>query len=171
MMMLAVALLVLGLLLIAAELCFPTVGVLGVIAFLCIVGGVALAFLESRSTGMVFLAATVALVPAMIFLGLRLLPRSPMGKHIVARGFTFDDGAAIDRRDAALLGREGVVEALLRPSGVARLDGRRVDVMSRGEPIEPGVRVRVIVVEGNRVVVARISNGGEGRISNGGEAS
>jgi membrane-bound serine protease (ClpP class) len=156
MMTLAIALLVLGLLLIVGELCFPTVGLLGALAFLCISGAIAAAFAESKATGMVFLATTVVLVPAMILLGLKLLPRSPVGKHIVAPGFTFDDGAAIDRRDADLLGREGLVEALLRPSGVARIDGRRVDVMSRGEPIESGARVRVIEVEGNRVVVTRL---------------
>jgi membrane-bound serine protease (ClpP class) len=157
-MTLAIALLVLGLLLIVAELCFPTVGVLGVLALVCILGGLGAAFAVSTSNGMILLAATVVLVPAMIFLGLRLLPRSPVGRHMVAQGFTFDDGAAIDRRDSGLVGREGVVEALLRPSGVARFEGRRVDVMSRGEPIEPGARVRVIEVEGNRVVVARVND-------------
>jgi membrane-bound serine protease (ClpP class) len=106
---------------------------------------------------MILLAVSVVLVPAMIFLGLKAFPKSPVGKHLVARGFSFDDGAAIDRRDTGLVGREGVVEALLRPSGVARFEGRRVDVMSRGEPIESGARVRVIEVEGNRVVVTRVS--------------
>jgi membrane-bound serine protease (ClpP class) len=161
MMTLAIGLLVLGLLLLAAELCFPTVGALGAMALVCILGGLGAAFAVSASTGMILLAATVVLVPAMIFLGLRLLPKTSMGKHIVAQGFTFDDGAAIDRRDAGLLGREGVVEALLRPGGVARFEGRRVDVMSRGEPIESGARVRVIEVEGNRVVVARVTDGNE----------
>lgn len=163
MMTLAIGLLVLGLLLIAAELCFPTVGVLGVLALLCILGGIGAAFAESQSAGMILLAATVVLVPAMIFLGLKLLPKSPVGKRMVAQGFTFDDGAAIDRRDVGLLGREGVVEALLRPSGVARFEGRRVDVMSRGEPIESGTRVRVIEVEGNRVVVTRVTDESEAR--------
>jgi membrane-bound serine protease (ClpP class) len=161
MMTLAIALLVLGLLLIAAELCFPTAGVLGALALLCIVVGLGVAFAESTSTGMMLLAATAVLVPAMVFLGLKLLPKTPVGKHMVAQGFTFDDGAAIDRRDAGLLGREGLVEALLRPGGVARFEGRRVDVMSRGEAIESGARVRVIEIEGNRVVVARVTDGTE----------
>jgi membrane-bound serine protease (ClpP class) len=158
-MTLAIALLVIGLLLVVAELCFPTVGLLGLMATLFILGGIGAAFAHDTRAGMIFLAATALLVPTMIVLGLKLLPKTPVGKHIVARGFTFQDGAAIDRRDASLLGHEGVVEALLRPSGVARIEGRRVDVMSRGEPIEPGSRVRVIEVEGNRVVVARTADG------------
>jgi membrane-bound serine protease (ClpP class) len=158
-MTLAIALLVIGLLLVVAELCFPTVGLLGLMATLFILGGIGAAFAHDTRTGIIFLAATALLVPTMIVLGLKLLPKTPVGKYIVAPGFTFEDGAAIDRRDASLLGREGVVEALLRPSGVARIEGRRVDVMSRGEPIEPGSRVRVIEVEGNRVVVARTADG------------
>ena len=46
-----------------------------------------------------------------------------------------------------------------RPTAGAAFEGRRVDVMSRGEPIEPGSRVRVIEVEGNRVVVAGTADG------------
>ena len=45
---------------------------------------------------------------------------------------------------------------MLRPAGHATIDGRRVDVVSRGEAIEAGTRIRVIEVAGNRVVVAQI---------------
>ena len=44
----------------------------------------------------------------------------------------------------------------LRPAGIAEIDGRRIDVVSDGEMIEPSVTVRVIQVEGNRVVVERV---------------
>ncbi len=157
-MMLAIALLGLGLALIVAELMFPSLGVLGVGAALAIVGAIVSAFQEGTQTGVAFLVATALLVPAAIVLGLKLLPHSPFGKHLVARGATFTDAAAVDLRDRALVGKEGVAENLLRPIGTALLDGRRVDVQSRGEPIEAGSRVRVIEVEGNRVVVVRVDN-------------
>ena len=38
------------------------------------------------------------------------------------------------------------------------IDGRRVDVVSRGELIESGTAVRVLEVRGNRVVVVRDRN-------------
>ena len=72
-------------------------------------------------------------------------------------GFSFEDGRAVDRRDEGLLGSEGTVLSQLRPAGVARLADRRVDVVSRGEWIEAGALVRVIELQGNRVVVARAS--------------
>lgn len=152
----AIVLLCAGLALIVAELMFPTLGLLGVMAALCLIGAIAMAFAEDKSTGMIFLAATTVLVPTVILVGFRLLPHTPFGKHLVQRGFSFVDGAAVDPRDKLLLDKEGEVEAPLRPAGTARMDGRRVDVMSRGEHIEAGARVRVIEVEGNRVVVARV---------------
>lgn len=157
-MILAICLLGLGLALIIAELMFPTLGVLGVGAALAIVGAIVSAFQESSSTGVAFLVATALLVPAAIVAGLKLLPYSPFGKHLVARGASFTDAAAVDLRDRALLGKEGLAENLLRPIGTATIDGRRVDVQSRGEPIEAGSRLRVIEVEGNRVVVVRVDN-------------
>ena len=55
-----------------------------------------------------------------------------------------------------LLGKEGDVATPLRPSGVARLEGKRYDVVTRGEMLRKGARVRVIEVSGNRVVVKEI---------------
>jgi membrane-bound serine protease (ClpP class) len=155
-MTIAAILLGVGLLLIVAELMFPSFGALGLVASLFIVGSVAYAFAQDSDLGVGFMIAACVLVPAMIWIGFRLLPVSPFAKHLVARGFTFEDGAAIDRRDGGLLGHEGRVDSLLRPAGTATIDGRRVDVVTRGEPIEAGTRVRVIEIEGNRVVVAAV---------------
>ena len=43
----------------------------------------------------------------------------------------------------------------LRPSGIADVDGERVDVVSDGEFIERGTQIIVTRVEGNRIVVRR----------------
>ncbi len=40
---------------------------------------------------------------------------------------------------------------------MARLLGRRVDVVTRGEWIEAGKPVKVVEVQGNRVVIVRVS--------------
>jgi membrane-bound ClpP family serine protease len=155
-MTLAILLLGLGLALIVAEVLFPSFGILGVLATLCIAGSIASAFAESTELGINFLIVTAVLVPTVILVGLKLLPHSPVAKHLVVEGFSFEDGTGVDRRDRELLGAEGVVEAPLRPAGMARLAGRRVDVVTRGELLDVGTPVRVIEVRGNRVVVARV---------------
>jgi len=45
---------------------------------------------------------------------------------------------------------------VLRPAGFAELKGQRIDVVTRGEVIEANVKVRVVDVEGNRVIVVKV---------------
>ena len=155
----AIILLGLGLALIIAEVLFPSFGVLSVLATLALIGSLVSAFQEGNQVGYNFLMMTLVLVPGCIMLGFKIFPKSPFGKLMVAPGLSFAADAATDPRDLGLVGMEGVVSAACRPAGMARLDGRRVDVVTRGEWIEAGHEVRVVEVSGNRVVVAAIGAG------------
>lgn len=152
----AVLLLAVGLGCIVAEVLFPSLGMLSLLATAAILGAVALAFGQDTSTGINFLIAVIVLVPLAVVLGFKVLPRSPLAKHLMLRGLSFESSHATDERDLALLGVEGVVESPLRPAGMARLAGRRVDVVSRGALVPEGTRVVVVEVRGNRVVVAPV---------------
>jgi membrane-bound serine protease (ClpP class) len=55
----------------------------------------------------------------------------------------------------ALLGRQGIALSDLRPAGVARIDGHRIDVVTDGEWLAAGDPVTVISDEGYRRVVER----------------
>jgi membrane-bound serine protease (ClpP class) len=59
--------------------------------------------------------------------------------------------------ESHLLGKEGRTLTPLRPSGKAQFTGEPEDVVSHGEFIPEDVRVRVVRVEGNRVVVEPVS--------------
>ena len=52
------------------------------------------------------------------------------------------------------VGLVGKAHTQLRPSGKADFGGQLVDVVTRGDLIEPGSAVRILAVEGARVVVA-----------------
>ena len=56
-----------------------------------------------------------------------------------------------------LVGKEGRTLSTLRPAGVAEIGDDRVDVVTDSEYIDAGVAVRVIEVEGNRVVVEPVA--------------
>lgn len=155
-MTLAIVLMTLGLFLIIAEVAVPSFGLLGGLATFSIIASVFVAWQEDPALGSSFLVAAVLLVPAFVVIGFKILPRTPLGKRLILSGPTFVDGAAVDQRDKGLEGSEGVAMTTLRPAGMARLAGRRVDVVSRGELIEEGARVRVLEVRGNRVVVTRV---------------
>ena len=74
-----------------------------------------------------------------------------------------DEGyIATDPTLPALRGRAGVAVTVLRPAGKVQIADRRVDVVTRGEMIDPGTQVVVIEVEGNRVVVKPAPADGSG---------
>ena len=55
-----------------------------------------------------------------------------------------------------LLNGTGVALTQLRPSGTASINGQRVDVVTEGGLIERGTAVKVVAVEGARVVVREV---------------
>jgi membrane-bound ClpP family serine protease len=57
-----------------------------------------------------------------------------------------------------MVGKTGIAKTLMLPSGAVLVEGFTVDALSEGIPIDPGQRVRVIEVRGNRVVVRPIGD-------------
>ena len=60
-----------------------------------------------------------------------------------------------------LVGQLGEAVSDLRPVGIVRIDGRRIDVSSEGGYITAGTAVEVTVVEGARIVVRPAARQGE----------
>ena len=56
-----------------------------------------------------------------------------------------------------LIGQEGKTLTVLRPAGIALVGENKVDVVSEGEYIPAGSRVRVLRVDGARVVVRAVT--------------
>jgi len=72
-----------------------------------------------------------------------------------------DDFVASPDSFADLVGKRGKALSLLRPSGTVEIDGRRVSVITAGAFIPAGASVEVVSVEGSRVVVKAVSDGGQ----------
>lgn len=51
------------------------------------------------------------------------------------------------------VGREGTATSVLRPTGIADFDGVRLNVSSEGDFVQAGTRVRIISVEGHKILV------------------
>jgi membrane-bound serine protease (ClpP class) len=54
------------------------------------------------------------------------------------------------------MGQDGVALTDLRPAGSARLNGEKVDVITSGEHLESGTRVKVVRVDGPSIFVRRV---------------
>ena len=108
---------------------------------------------ELRSP-VIHLLFSIVLAAALILLLGRFLPTLPWARPL-ERATIHGDGF---RPEAHLVapGAEGEAITLLRPAGTARFGEQRVDVVSDGGFVSPGTRVRVLRVEGIRVVVAPV---------------
>ena len=56
-----------------------------------------------------------------------------------------------------LTGTTGTTLSSLRPGGFALINEKRIDVITQGEMIDKDETVRVVKVEGNRVIVEKTS--------------
>lgn len=55
-----------------------------------------------------------------------------------------------------LVGKSGATLTMLRPSGAAKIEGKRVDVVTEGTFLPKNTQVKVVMVKGNRVVVRKV---------------
>jgi len=143
-----IGLMVLGLGLLAAELLvIPGFGLIGILGIGGIVGAAVIAFTQ-LSTGWGALSLGGGLVTAGLMAWLR--PRTRAGKAMVLAQSVPRAVSGLEE----LVGQAGDVVTPLRPAGSARVDGRVVDVVAaEGAYVDTGARVRVVKVEGARVVV------------------
>lgn len=54
------------------------------------------------------------------------------------------------------VGKQGVAISPLRPAGVVEIEGKRLDVVTRGEFLAEGESVRIAQVQGRQIIVCRI---------------
>jgi len=139
--------------LILAEFFVPG-AVLGILGAIALTVSTVLGCYAYRDYAVFIIVGEFAGAVAVILLGMALLPRTGAGKRLIlqdsqqqAAGFT-----AVES-NLSLLGKEAKVLTALRPAGTILLDGKRLDAVSNGTIIDAGEQVRVIEVQGNRIVV------------------
>src|SRR5699024_12037852 len=78
-------------------------------------------------------------------------------KHVVLNDqASTENGYVSSESPEELIGREGKAVTPLRPSGTAVLADKRLDVVTEGNYVSAGQAVKVITVEGSRIVVREI---------------
>lgn len=55
-----------------------------------------------------------------------------------------------------LIGKSGIAVTFLRPSGTAKFEGKMLDVVSNGEFIPKDTEIKIVKVEGVRIVVEKV---------------
>ncbi len=169
---LAILIFLLGLILVVVEVfLIPGFGVVGLSGVLMILGGMALVAYghwpqspgEWLGFGQVMLPFVGSLIGSIILAGvaIQFLPRMPFFNHLVLIRESEGNGWEKPEMGNSLLdlvGRIGVAQTDLRPSGTALILGDYLDVITDGEFISQGDHIEVLEANPLKIVVRLAKN-------------
>jgi len=162
-----ILLFILGVVLIIAEIFFiPGFGIFGILGIIFVVGSLFLGLIGDLPTvdGSILSAAIIQLGATFVFTGIviailiKYLPKTEMMNNLILHD-SIDakvDYTSSIPDNSHLIGKEGISLTDLRPSGTAMFGGKRYDVVADNEYINHNCKIKVMSVEGMRIVVAEI---------------
>ncbi|MDO4740997.1 MAG: NfeD family protein [Eubacteriales bacterium] len=149
----AVLLLVVGFILVVVEMYVPGFGIPGISGIACLIAGVIIKA-ESALEALIMAIVIIVLLCIALSISIRSVSKGRLSKSRLVLHETATDAENIGTNDLKFyLGREGVTSTVLRPAGMGEFDGVKLNIVSDGEFIAAGEKVRVVSVEGNRIVV------------------
>lgn len=149
-----ISLLVAGFLLITLEIFLPGL-IVGLCGGVCLITAIVLTYVHyGVSTGTWTLGGVM--VSGLIFtvFWMKNFTRIAMGRNLILNQ-SIESASPADIAPE-LKGTEGTAFTSLRPSGTALIQGKRYDVVTEGDWIEVGTKLKVVEIEGSRIVVRSI---------------
>lgn len=150
--LLPVVLLLIGIGLFFLEAVVPSFGLATIFGIASVVASVVLAFQVSIVMGIVFSVLAVLSIPAAVVFFFYIVKRTS-----IVHSSDEAEYEAPNRRAAGLVGKEGTAVSDLRPTGIARIEGRRMDVVAESSFVEQGSRIKVDRVDGIKIVVREVT--------------
>ncbi|MBI5093287.1 MAG: hypothetical protein HZB26_12710 [Candidatus Hydrogenedentes bacterium] len=152
-----VILFIAGMALIFAEFFVPGL-ICGVIGALMVISSAALGCYHYPDHVYLILFVEFLGAAFTVGLGIYLFPRSIAGRvMILTDSQQKNAGWVAAESDTSLVGAQGEVYTALRPAGSIVVHDKRLDAVSDGTFIDKGAAVRVIEVQGSRVVVEKVT--------------
>ena len=150
---LVIALLVAGAILLVLETFLPGM-IAGILGFFCLVAGIIQSYVTfGPRVGSYVLASVVLGLMFGTAIWIKFFPQTRMARIFTSQRTVGEIGT--ERPE--LLNQTGSAVTPLRPSGTALIGGRRVDVVTEGGMIDRNTPIKVVAVEGMRVVVRALS--------------
>jgi membrane-bound serine protease (ClpP class) len=135
------------------EAALPSFGLFGLMAAAAYVYALILGFRESRELGIQVVALGLLLGPPAFFYGMRLMRRTKLGRAATLTPPTREEIAPAPPPGSPALGAVGVAATDLRPAGKVEFSGRRFDAAAAFGLVKQGSAVRVVRIEGSRLIV------------------
>jgi len=147
-------LLLAGFVLIGLEIFIPG-GILGAIGSVAWLGAAIVGARNFPSPWNILSAVALLFMGALTFMiWIHYFPKSRMGKTLSLTE-SAEDYKAHTETDEFALGTTGETITTLRPAGMARFDGKRIDVVADGEWIEAGNPVKISSLSNGHISVVK----------------
>ena len=145
-------LLVVGSLLLLAEIFLPGM-IAGLLGGFCYLAAIAYGYQHYGDPTQHYIAIGIVVLGGIEFFAwMTWFPKSKMAQRFVSQSSIGDIG----NQHPEWIGQKGIALSDLRPSGAVRLlSGTKVDVVTEGGMIDRDTRVKVVDVEGVRVIVRK----------------
>ncbi len=153
------AIFLLGAVLICVEIfLIPGFGITGVLGIIAILASVFMSFgIHNIAIAVFVIFISLIIDIILIVLIARFMVKSKEFKNKITLSSDtagYHSSVSYDH----LLNREGIADTFFRPAGYIMIDNKRYDAVSEGEFIDKGSSLKVILVEGNRIVVKKLND-------------
>jgi len=128
------------------EVFVPSGGILAVLGGLGLAVSIYYGFQISPFLGIGQILVSIIAVPFMFYYGLK---KMTLNKELNTKEGFHSDKAGMNY----LIDKSGITLTPLRPSGTVIIDGKRFDVVTEGEMIDKDTPVKVVKIEGSRIIV------------------
>ncbi|MBN1838029.1 MAG: hypothetical protein JW820_19380 [Spirochaetales bacterium] len=153
----AIGLAVAGVVAIIVEMFVPALGLIGAGGLAAIVVSIVMVYRQFGTlVGSIYLGAAIVVLPVLIVLYFRYMPRSFVGKRLIQHEVQEREAGYASytaERYEGLVGKQGNAVTVLRPVGTVLIDGSKYSAVTAGEYVEKDQPVVVTRVEGSRIVV------------------
>lgn len=147
---------VIGLILLVIEAISPGFGLPGISGIVLIVVGIVLA-MGSIQSAIMSLSVAIILTAIITILLIKQGRKIEVFNKIVLSTKHDDEGGYFSAPPKyEYLDKEGIALTDLRPSGIIEIDEEKLDALSEGSYIQKGSQVKVVKVEGSKIIVRRL---------------
>jgi membrane-bound ClpP family serine protease len=152
-------LLLVGVGLIIVEMLLPGFGLPGIVGGAGLIVGIIL-YAKTLEQALLLLLMIIAALALLFFVLLRSVAKGRLSRSPIVLRDAAKDTAGYDAfLDVnSLLGTTGTALSMLRPSGVGEFDGQRLDVVTDGLFLPAGTAIRIVRIEGRRIMVEAAAN-------------
>ena len=146
-----------GVVLLLVEVFMPGFGIPGISGCALLGAGIIMTWIQfGAKVGLGVTVVVLALLAILISIAMRSVAKGKLGKS----EFVLNDDMSSEREEKddmlSLIGEVGEVSTVLRPVGVAEFGCGRLNVMTEGEYIERGAKVKITRVDGTNVFVKKV---------------